>query len=1192
MARRVLFGTTWWGKQWIDALNHLDYQNRLPRGRTYYNTGRIDDMKFNSKTLKVEAIAHGSAYYPYEVSINLNPMPKEEVEKLADAIAERPALLAKLLEGELDPEVGALAEELGISLFPKSWKEFRMSCTCPDGAVPCKHIAGVYYGMVKTIDADPMWVFHFRGVDLPGLLRKRGIDLDRSVTLLEPGPLAWMALPDPKDEKMPAAAQGLSALADAPEGYVKRISTLLPASVEAKKALARTRYEKLISPIMMRAQSHDSQEHDAEQLWDKFQAAFSGGRVLPDLLWSDGRFALGLRTPRGRRLGASKMDRSRLVIALAELGGRTPKSSPGLEPWVAVARAGIELVKLGALAPVLVHVESGDRDKVAVMWVPALQVPAVRSFVENVGRTLADGIHEIYKKSECPLDESTRTGRAFTLLSVLLTEYVEFAGRIPASFAGDPLYLLMAKPLSSMLDYGIAQADITLVRKFLKPLSLGLLQLAWVPVMTVRTAREGNVTLNLGVVARDAAPKARPVLYRDVLKEAKFEADRLAILSIFEVFAAYCGELKSVLDSNGKPATLAREGLRDFLFDAVPSLEMLGARVLLPKSLQKLLKPHLSVSVSGEGGAGKGMLTKEAVGQFDWQVSIGGQAITPEEFEKLVAHAGEVIPFNEEFVYLDPELLKKLKAQIDFMEGAGYLDMMKAVYTGQLDDGLEVSVPEDLLERTRELSRVDAMPIPAGLQAVLRPYQERGYSWLMRNLTLGLGALIADDMGLGKTLQVITTLLAMKERGEFDSEKVIAVVPATLMTNWMREIKRFAPSLTANIYHGSGRRLDPVEERADVTITTYGTLKRDAAILAGETWRLMVLDEAQAVKNTTSLVTQTVRGFPARQVLAMSGTPVENRLMEYWSLLSIVQPGVLGSRDEFLKSFALPIESDRSERALEAFRRVTAPFMLRRLKTDKSIIADLPEKVVCDRYVDLTPEQAALYQMTLDYWMKKIEAAGEDEDRSKKTGLLLRLITALKQICNSPSLYEKTKPFAPDSGKADSLLELVDECRESGRKMLVFTQYAEMGERLQDWLEAFTGRRPDFLHGAISVKMRGEMVDRFQNDPAVDVLIISLKAGGTGLNLTAASVVVHYDLWWNPAVENQATDRAFRIGQRRDVLVYRFLCAGTFEERINEMLERKRELADLTVSTGENWVGDLSSDELKALFRLESPENA
>ena len=231
------------------------------------------------------------------------------------------------------------------------------------------------------------------------------------------------------------------------------------------------------------------------------------------------------------------------------------------------------------------------------------------------------------------------------------------------------------------------------------------------------------------------------------------------------------------------------------------------------------------------------------------------------------------------------------------------------------------------------------------------------------------------------------------------------------------------------------------------------------------------------------------------------------------------------------------------------------------------------------------------YKTTLDYWMKKLEGLGQ-EDGMKRSSMLLSLITALKQICNSPSLYEKRHPRLPDSGKADSLFELVEECRENGRKMLVFTQYAEMGERLQDWFEKATGVRPDFLHGGVSIAKRAEMVDRFQNDPADALLIISLKAGGTGLNLTAASVVVHYDLWWNPAVENQATDRAFRIGQCRDVLVYRFLCAGTFEERINDMLERKRELADLTVATGEGWVGDLSTDELKALFRLESPENA
>lgn len=1191
MAKRVLFGTTWWGKQWIEALSHLDYANRLPRGRTYYNTGRIDEMSFDAKTLEVTALVHGSAYYPYEVSIGLKPMPARDVERLVDAIAERPALVAKLLEGELDPEVGRIAEELGVSLFPRSWKEFSMYCSCPDSAVPCKHIAAVYYGIVKTIDADPMWVFRCRGVDLPALLRERGIDIEKSVALVEPDPLSWMSLADSEETEEAQACEGLPVINDVTGGFVKRLAALLPESVEDKKALARKRFEKLGNAVRKAAESlYRIDNATADVLWDKFQSAFMGGRVVPELVWDDGSLHLGVRTTRGRRLETSPMDRGRLVMTLFSLAGQVPASPNGMRPWVLAGQGALTLARLGAMVPVLVHVESEGRDSAETIWVPALQSPDVRRFVACLGRMIeADGC-DPFKKSGCPLEGSTLTGRTFTLLSVMLTQFVNVSGATPASFSDDPLFTVMSEPGHVSLDYGIAQADITLVRKFLKPLTLGLLQLSWIPVMTVRAAREGNVTLNLGVLPREAKPKARPVLYRDVLKEEKFEADRLAILSVFEALTTYCTELKSVLESKGKPSSLPREGLRDFLFEAVPSLEMLGVRVMLPKSLQKLLKPQLSLSMSG-GAGGKSMLTKDAVGKFDWKVSLGDRDLTAEEFEALMAHVGEVIPFNDEFVYLDPDVLKKMRERIDFVENAGYLDRLKAVYTGQLDDGQAVSVPDDLLERTRELNRVDSMPLPKGLRAVLRPYQERGYSWLMKNLSLGLGALIADDMGLGKTLQVITTLLAMKEKGEFADSKVLAVVPATLMTNWQREIAKFAPDLTSSIYHGSNRRLEPVETRADVTITTYGTMRRDAEILGRESWRLLVLDEAQAVKNSGSAVAQAVRSFPARQVVAMSGTPVENRLVEYWSLLSIVQPGILGSMDEFANSFAKPIETDRNERAIEALRRVTAPFMLRRLKTDKSIISDLPEKVVCDRYADLTPEQAALYRTTLDYWMKKIEGLGDEEDRSKKNGLLLRLITALKQICNSPSLYDKTKTPLPDSGKAASLFELVEECRDSGRKMLVFTQYAEMGEKLRNWLVSATGRRPDFLHGGVSVKERAAMVDRFQTDPEDDLLIISLKAGGTGLNLTAASCVVHYDLWWNPAVENQATDRAFRIGQQRDVLVYRFICTGTFEERINDMLERKRELADLTVATGENWIGDMSTAELRTLFRLDLPEN-
>jgi len=328
-------------------------------------------------------------------------------------------------------------------------------------------------------------------------------------------------------------------------------------------------------------------------------------------------------------------------------------------------------------------------------------------------------------------------------------------------------------------------------------------------------------------------------------------------------------------------------------------------------------------------------------------------------------------------------------------------------------------------------------------------------------------------------------------------------------------------------------------------------------------------------------------------VIAMTGTPVENSLSEFWSIMSVVQPNVLGSRTDFGKIFAKPIESDHDQATAAAFRRLTSPFMLRRLKTDRSIISDLPEKITMDRFSHLKAEQAALYKATLERALEEIKKADEEEGEGggiKRQGAVLKLITALKQICNSPSQFEKTMTDAPDSDKGEMLLDILAECRRADRKVLIFTQYREMGERLQRWIEVNTGRRPEFLHGGVTPKARTEMVDRFQTDRTRRELIVSIKAGGTGLNITAASAVIHYDLWWNPAVEAQATDRAFRIGQKRDVLVYRFVTAGTFEEKINKLLEEKKNLADMTVSSGEGWIGNLSTAEIENLFSLSAPE--
>ena len=417
---------------------------------------------------------------------------------------------------------------------------------------------------------------------------------------------------------------------------------------------------------------------------------------------------------------------------------------------------------------------------------------------------------------------------------------------------------------------------------------------------------------------------------------------------------------------------------------------------------------------------------------------------------------------------------------------------------------------------------------------------------------------------------------------------MIAVVPATLLTNWVREIRKFAPNLTAEIYHGSDRRLGDPDKRPDVLLTTYGTLRRDSEQLSKLSWRVMVLDEVQAVKNTGTGAYAAASSFPADRVIAMTGTPVENRLMEYWSIFSIVQPGLLGTASDFRENFSVPIENEHDPRAAEAFRKLVAPFMLRRMKTDKAIISDLPDCIVQDVMTTLLPEQAYLYQEALTRNLDAISRAEANsrDKQVKRRALVLKLITELKQICNSPSQYNKQWSETPDSAKAETLFELLDECRENGRKVLVFTQYREMGELLQGWIAKKTGRKPEFLHGGVSVARRAVMVDDFQNNPDSHILLVSLKAGGTGLNLTAASVVIHYDLWWNPAVESQASDRAWRIGQQRDVLVYRFVTEGTFEERINEMLTEKRRITDLAVSSGENWVGDMSTSELRALFSL------
>jgi superfamily II DNA or RNA helicase len=484
---------------------------------------------------------------------------------------------------------------------------------------------------------------------------------------------------------------------------------------------------------------------------------------------------------------------------------------------------------------------------------------------------------------------------------------------------------------------------------------------------------------------------------------------------------------------------------------------------------------------------------------------------------------------------------------------------------------------------------VEEVGAPAGLRATLRHYQARGLSWLLHRTRLGLGALLADDMGLGKTVQLISLLTTLQERSPDDGPTLLAC-PASLVGNWERELARFAPGLRVVRHHGDSRVRDAAEFARitgphDVVLTTYGLARRDAAVLAQVPWGTLVCDEAQHLKNPQSAQAKAMRSIPARRRVALSGTPVENRLSELWALMELLNPGLLGPLERFRRELANPIERERDARALRWLQASTRPFFLRRLKTDPDVAPELPEKEVIRTFCALTEEQAGLYKAAVDESLAVIEGS----EGIERQGRVLKLLTRLKQVCNHPVHAGAEGPLDGRSGKLERAVEMLEEIAESGERTLVFTQYVRMGELLADHLRDRLGLEAPLFHGGLSLDERDRMVRRFQDAPdGPPVLILSLKAGGVGLNLTRASHVLHFDRWWNPAVEDQATDRAHRIGQQRRVQVHHLVTMGTLEERIDTMLEEKRQLADAVVEGGESWLTRLSTDELRALVSLGS----
>ncbi len=717
------------------------------------------------------------------------------------------------------------------------------------------------------------------------------------------------------------------------------------------------------------------------------------------------------------------------------------------------------------------------------------------------------------------------------------------------------------------------------------------------------------------VVALNPSKRGRkriPKKWEPYLDEAVREQKRIAQL------IPWLGN-DSEDDNNGSTShLLLKEELTEneaweFLTNASEKLLLLGIDILLPswwealKNANMRLKARVKSSSSGPSFVGLNALL-----DFEWRVSMAGVDLSEAEFRKMMEENRRLINIGGQWMKIDPDFIKKMqsimeKAEKEGMRVQDFIEQQ--LLYGEDHEASEV-IDEDNDQRIFSRIQIDMHPrlkqfvnsltdltdipdyeVPRAFHGELRPYQRKGMSWLYFLRQYGFGACLADDMGLGKTIQLIAYLLMVKENSETTGPSLI-ICPTSVLGNWQREIERFAPSLNVYLHYGSNRSKGEsftemvTENGYDVVLTTYGLSHLDAEELSSVKWEAIILDEAQNIKNASTKQSRAIRRLKGAHHIALTGTPMENRLTELWSIFDFINKGYLGSLARFQQRFVIPIEREHDQQKIDDLQRLIRPFLLRRTKKDEEVALNLPDKIEQKEYCPLTPEQASLYdQIVKDTFDRLATLSG-----FQRKGYVLKLLNMLKQLCNHPSLYLKEDQvrgvsLIERSAKLEKLVELFDSVMDQGESGLIFTQYIGMGEMIQSVLEDRYQLKVPFLNGSMSKQQRDQLITNFQNGE-FPILLLSLKAGGTGLNLTAANHVIHYDRWWNPAVENQATDRAYRIGQTKFVHVHKFITTGTLEEKIDAMLEKKQELNDKIIQS-DQWLADMSDEDLFEILKLD-----
>jgi superfamily II DNA or RNA helicase len=897
------------------------------------------------------------------------------------------------------------------------------------------------------------------------------------------------------------------------------------------------------------------------------------------------------------------------ALPLAEDLPARDRPSTDVLAWSLAAKLALELVAAGHLVPALVVDEVGELARAA--W-RAVTPGDVRP--ERIARALAT-------EDRVPLDRDGRRVDSEALVRAFLDAVADVSARGGRSAERDPRGAPRPQPFAAGWLEALVGADPRVagrrdtalvladdIAEWSSPLEdpdrdveVGLVVRVaalegdagagasdderWRIVLGLRDREQGAVVEAVDVWSGDAIDLGHGAL----TDPAAVLLRRLAVAS------RLYPPLERALDTPKPDAiVIGVDEVVQLIDEGRAALEAAGVTVVLPPELRDTVDRPLRLRLRVGSGAeaprleGDDGLSLRSLAGARYEVVLGDDVLDADELVRLGAAASRLVRWRGRWVRIAPGEVERLAGEVGRSPQLGLTEALAAALARQHHDDelgwLEVVVDGSAAEL---VERVRVQPGPGearidGLRGELRAYQARGVAWLQRMAELGLGAVLADQMGLGKTIQAIALLAS--RAGDRPN---LVVAPTSVVGNWEREIERFAPGLEVVRHHG-GERASGIDAFVPgaVVITTYALLRRDASLLTAVPWDVVVLDEAQQVKNPASLGARVARGLEARMRLAMTGTPVENRLLELWAVVDLTNPGLLGARRAFERRFAAPIERWHDAEAADRLHRLVAPFVLRRRKDDDDVALDLPERIVVGDRVPLTAEQAALYDAAVE---SAFSGAGLGSSAFERRGRILALITALKQICNHPAHFLRDGgPLPGRSGKLDRLTELLAEVLAGDERVLLFTQYREMGDLLVGHLRGELGLvEAPFLHGGLTIAQRDAMVRRFQEDEDADpVLIVSLRAGGTGLNLTRASQVIHFDRWWNPAVEDQATDRAHRIGQHRTVTVHTLVSSGTVEERIDAMLERKRGLADAVAGRSEAWLTELDDDDLRELVVL------